>query len=563
MPFCSSLRKHIPSISDIFACFDVVGREHEVLAWLIRNNTEQKGILFSPLEKNADDASYKYKYFKDVETLVKTYNNKLYNNDTQQARKLIIQNDFIFIESYKNDTISIIQTILSLTTNGIDNYSNTVQHWIETQDHTNVSEEKKSALINMFDKSKVALIYGAAGTGKTTLINYVSTFFKEYPRLYLAHTNPAVNNLRRKVSASSKCDFMTIKKFISPYTKDIKKAYDILIIDECSTVNNQDMKELLHIAKFKLLILVGDIYQIEAIEFGNWFNAVRFFIPPTSVCELKKPFRTESQQLLALWDNVRKMQGNNEDSDVLDRLQAGEFSAELDTSIFTPAAENEIILCLNYGGLYGINNINHFMQENNDGKEIYRGIQRYKVGDPILFNDVADSFFTSDEDEVPVIHNNMKARIVDFEVLNESKVNESIQFDIELDKPLIELNMENRNFSIIGTNKEGNSIIRFEVFKNKSTDEDDDGASRTTVPFQIAYAVSIHKAQGLEYDSVKIVITDEIDELITHSIFYTAITRAKKRLKIYWSKAVEQKILERIKPIDNHQDIALLKYEIQ
>lgn len=202
------------------------------------------------------------------------------------------------------------------------------------------------------------------------------------------------------------------------------------------------------------------------------------------------------------------------------------------------------------------------MQENNSGKEIYRGIQRYKVGDPILFNDAADSFFSSDEDEVPVIHNNMKAKIVDFAVLNEGQANESIQFDVELDKPLIELNMDNRNFNIIGTNQEGNSIIRFEVFKNKSTDEDDDETSKTTVPFQIAYAVSIHKAQGLEYDSVKIVITDEIDELITHSIFYTAITRAKKRLKIYWSKSVEQKILERIKPIDNRQDIALLKSEL-
>lgn len=562
MPFCSSLRKHVPSISDIFDCFDVAGREHEVLAWHIRHNTEQKGILFTPLEKAEGSDSHKYKYFDDIEALVRIYNSKLYDNYKQQARKLIIKNEHIFIESYKNDTVSIIQTVKSLTTNGIPNHANTAKHWIDIQDNSDLSDEKKDALINLFDKSKVALIYGAAGTGKTTLINYISTFFKDYSRLYLAHTNPAVNNLKRKVNASSKCNFMTITKFINPYAKDLKRDYDILIIDECSTVNNQDMRELLRLAKYKLLILVGDIYQIEAIEFGNWFNAVRFFIPPTSVCELKKPFRTESKQLLDLWDNVRKMQGNNEDSDVLDRLQAGEFSAELDTSIFTSAAENEIILCLNYGGLYGINNINHFMQENNNGKEIYRGIQRYKVGDPILFNDAADSFFSSDEDEVPVIHNNMKAKIVDFAVLNEGQANESIQFDVELDKPLIELNMDNRNFNIIGTNQEGNSIIRFEVFKNKSTDEDDDETSRATVPFQIAYAVSIHKAQGLEYDSVKIVITDEIDELITHSIFYTAITRAKKRLKIYWSKSVEQKILERIKPIDNRQDIALLKSEI-
>lgn len=374
MPFCSALRKHVPSISDIFDCFEISGREHEIIAWFIRHNTEQKGILFTKLEKS-DDGKYKLLDFEDVESLVNVYNSRLYKNRTQQARKLIIKNDFIFIESYKEDTVSIIQTVKSLTTNGIPNHANTAKHWIDTQDNSDLSDEKKDALINLFDKSKVALIYGAAGTGKTTLINYISTFFKDYSRLYLAHTNPAVNNLKRKVSASSKCNFMTITKFNNPYAKDVKRDYDIIIIDECSIVSNKSMRKVLELAQYKLLILVGDIYQIEAIEFGNWFNAVRFFIPPTSVCELKKTFRTESKQLLDLWDNVRKMQGNNEDSDVLDRLQAGEFSAELDTSIFTSAAENEIILCLNYGGLYGINNINHFMQENNNGKEIYRGIQ--------------------------------------------------------------------------------------------------------------------------------------------------------------------------------------------
>ena len=82
------------------------------------------------------------------------------------------------------------------------------------------------------------------------------------------------------------------------------------------------------------------------------------------------------------------------------------------------------------------------------------------------------------------------------------------------------------------------------------------------VPFQIAYVVSIHKAQGLEYDSVKIIITDDIDELITHSIFYTAITRAREKLKIYWTQSVEKKVLDRIKPKNNHQDISLLKQEL-
>jgi len=44
-------------------------------------------------------------------------------------------------------------------------------------------------------------------------------------------------------------------------------------------------------------------------------------------------------------------------------------------------------------------------------------------------------------------------------------------------------------------------------YEKDASDEDDDSLN-TTVPFQVAYAVSMHKTQGLEYDSVKIVITD-------------------------------------------------------
>lgn len=43
------------------------------------------------------------------------------------------------------------------------------------------------------------------------------------------------------------------------------------------------------------------------------------------------------------------------------------------------------------------------------------------------------------------------------------------------------------------------------------------------IPFQVAYAISIHKAQGLEYESVKVVITSETEEMVSHNIFYTAI----------------------------------------
>ena len=84
-----------------------------------------------------------------------------------------------------------------------------------------------------------------------------------------------------------------------------------------------------------------------------------------------------------------------------------------------------------------------------------------------------------------------------------------------------------------------------------------DFADDTDIPFQIAYAVSIHKAQGLEYDSVKIIITKEVDEMITHNIFYTAITRSKQHLKIYWSPESQEKILSSFEVMDAKRDASI------
>lgn len=155
--------------------------------------------------------------------------------------------------------------------------------------------------------------------------------------------------------------------------------------------------------------------------------------------------------------------------------------------------------------------------------------------------------------------NSLNKRIVNIEVSEED-----IQFDIEIiDVAINELDAEGQDFELVGNSGNGNSIIRFQVNRLRSTDNDDDSLD-TIVPFQVAYAVSIHKAQGLEYNSVKVVITNEIEELITHNIFYTAITRAKEKLKICWTPETECKILKGLTLKSTTKDISLLrsKYNI-
>ena len=129
-------------------------------------------------------------------------------------------------------------------------------------------------------------------------------------------------------------------------------------------------------------------------------------------------------------------------------------------------------------------------------------------------------------------------------------------------KVINELEIQFLDLELVGESENNKSIVKFYVNKYRNADEDNDSDLATIVPFSVAYAVSIHKSQGLEYNSVKIIITNEIDELITHSIFYTSITRAKEKLKIYWSPECQNKIISTIKHIEDNKDVNLIKNKI-
>ncbi len=528
MPYATSLIKHNPRIYDLFECISSANRDHEFLARTIQNNTEQKGILFTPINE--------LDRFEDIDVLRRKYNSFVYA-PKHSERYLRVYKDHLYMKGYVDDTTAIIKRLKELSQSGITGYNGFVNSWLSNNPSYRIdSKEKLDALKTMFSDSHVALIYGSAGTGKSTLINHISNLYNDRKKLYLANTNPAVDNMRRKVNAGD-CYFKTITKFLSKRNSDTE--CDILFIDECSTVSNKDMRDVLEKATFKLLVLVGDVFQIEAILFGNWFSIARTFVSEMSVSELSKPYRSSNERLLTIWDRVRKLE-----DDILEPMVKGKYTVKLDESIFEHSEKDEIILCLNYDGLYGINNINRFLQSSNPSPEIVWGINTYKIGDPILFNE--------SERFAPLIYNNMKGRIKDIEVAEDK-----IRFAVELDIAISEWEAEDYDFTLIDTSDEDKSTISFWVDKYKSTDDDDD-TSDAIVPFQVAYAVSIHKAQGLEYKSVKIVITNEVEELITHNIFYTAITRAKEELKIYWTPETEKKILEGLSLRDYKKDAALL-----
>ena len=382
MPFITSPLKHNTKIYDLFECIGTEGREHEFFAKHIKNNTELKGMLFTPIND--------INGFDNIDALIKEYNSLLYYKHTKRYLKKY--KDHIYIQEYAEDCFRIIKRLKELSISGLGGYTNSVVSWLQTTTHKIDSLEKIEALKQMFEESLVGLIYGSAGTGKSTLIDHISNLFSDNNKIILANTHSAVNYLRRKIDVAN-CEFETIKRFL--YKNNNTIECDLLIIDECSTVSNKDMREILEKAKFELLILVGDIFQIESIIFGNWFSIARSFVPERSMVELTKPYRTKNEELLTVWDRVRKL-----DEAILESIVKNNYSSPLDDSIFNYSKDDEIILCLNYDGLYGINNINRFLQGNNKQKAVEWGINIYKINDPILFNET--------ERFSPLIYNNMK-----------------------------------------------------------------------------------------------------------------------------------------------------------
>lgn len=185
---------------------------------------------------------------------------------------------------------------------------------------------------------------------------------------------------------------------------------------------------------------------------------------------------------------------------------------------------------------------------NNKSKAYRWGLWTFKVGDPILFNE--------SERFMPVLYNNLKGKIVDISLDEEE---DCIWFSIKVEKEISEDEVWHTDLKLLESDEEGKSIVKFRVTRKKDSDDDKEFADDTDIPFQIAYAVSIHKAQGLEYDSVKVIITEEVDEMITHNIFYTAITRSKKHLKIYWSPETQEKVIGGFELADAKRDASIFK----
>lgn len=459
----------------------------------------------------------------DIENLplgqtIKGYNDKITRYDKAKGCELKEIDNYVYLDEYVKNTTEILNWLIEVSSSGNDGQNEVNQSFISQMNTENIDGTKIKALESIFVDSKVLMIYGAAGTGKTTLVDYISTMMDGCSKLFLTKTHTALENMKRRIkSPGFVYEFMGIDSFLKP---SVDSDYDVVFVDECSTIDNRTMVRLINkIGKDSLIVLAGDIYQIESIDFGNWFFYAKELLPLKAIVELDNTWRTDEPKIKDLWEEVRFLKPI-----IIEKLVInGPFSEDISKNIFTERNEDEIVLCLNYDGKFGLNSINSYFQDANPSRETYYWHEwKYKIGDPILFNE---------SKRFPMLYNNLKGVIADIQ-----KDSNSIKFVIDIPILLTAINARGTDLKIV-SHTDKSTRICFSVYGNDDDQEEDyeNARMKAIVPFQLAYAVSIHKAQGLEYSSVKIVIPQSNSEKITHGIFYTAITRTKQKLKIYWS----------------------------
>lgn len=518
-PFLSNLRgSKTANFNNLESIIDITNNDkiNEVIPYIkIKKEIARTGEIYFDKKLIATDSA------------ISNFNNSLDSWEKDQGYQIISIDEFVTIDSYETITISILSRLMEFTKEGNKGQKEYNTNYIKENKIIFEDKQKMFALKNAFVNSKIMLIYGAAGTGKTTLINYVSSMMSNHKKLFLTKTHAAKQNLKRRIdNPGVGADFISLDSF----TKRVELPdYDIIFVDECSTIDNRIMLEFLKKVKNDtLLVFAGDVYQIESIEFGNWFLYAKELIKKEgSNIELLNTWRTQEQDLIGLWDEVRKCGDLMIEKLAID----GPFSREIGEDIFASQDDDMVVLCLNYDGKFGLNSINNYFQcVNRKSEAVVWQDWSYKVGDPILFND--SKRFT-------VLYNNLKGRIAAIEIIDKK-----IWFTIDIAINVTEDICKKDGIEWISAS-DGQTRIRFFVasYNENAGEKDEDFRVFTVIPFELAYAVSIHKAQGLEYESVKVVIPESNTEKITHGVFYTAITRAKKKLKIYWNSNTMKKVV--------------------
>lgn len=417
-----------------------------------------------------------------------------------EAKDVIADNDVIYLPPFyhaENGSAKRLQSLLSSTSLFSSDVAAEPEVVYGSKSNGIVYDEVQQAAIQKALDSKVMVLTGGPGTGKTTTTQGIIAAFKARHMniLLAAPTGRAAKRMTEATGMEAK----TIHRLLEYNPMDGYKRNDenplegdALIVDECSMIDILLFYNLMKAIPSNMrVILVGDIDQLPSVGAGN---VLRDIIDSRQipVARLTRIFRQAQSSRIVMnahainagqFPNIKNGLDtdfffiNQEDADEMVKLIIGLVRDRLPKKYGYSPKEIQVLTPMQRGTV-GAGNLNIELQKalNPTGLSLARGGYTFRQGDKVMQirNNYDKNIFNGDIGYITAVDTNERTLTVTFD-------SRLVEYDItELDEIVL------------------------------------------------AYAITIHKSQGSEFPVVVMPVTMKHFVMLQRNLIYTGITRAKK-----------------------------------
>ena len=382
---------------------------------------------------------------------------------------------------------------------------------------------QKALQIIQFTRRSLFLT-GKAGTGKSTFMRHIAATIKK-KHIILAPTGiAAINAGGSTLHSFFKLPFHPLlpndKRYSTRNIRDTLKyngeknkllrEVELIIIDEISMVRadiidfidkvlriyNRNMREPFG---GKQLLLVGDIYQLEPVIKEEERQLLRPFYPSNFffdaqvfremqliAVELKKVYRQRDAQFIALLDHIRTSHVSDSDLRLLNAQVNAEIGAEAGRLSITLSGRRDTVDYINEKQLNTLPDQPTIFYGHIEGEFPESSLPtpmelEVKTGAQVLF-----------------IKNDKERRWVN------GTLGTIIGFGDEADGIIYVRTEDGRDFDV---QREIWSNVRYTFNEKEQKIEEEEIGSYQQFPLRLAWAITVHKSQGLTFNNVKIDFT--------------------------------------------------------
>ena len=421
--------------------------------------------------------------------------------DLQNNNDIYIKDKRIYLYTTYKMEVDIAKTLIHINNMPIVNKNISMfdTEVVKLQEKLDVTyDTNQLAAIKKTLESRISIITGGPGTGKTTIIKAITSLYMQMYKLgpnnveaHIALLAPT-GRAAKRLSEATGLGASTIHKYLK-WNKDTnefqvnelnKNYHHLIIIDEVSMIDTNLFDALLKgLTNNIQLILVGDKDQLPSVGCGlvlsDLIASDLFNFIPYLAKEIKN--KDIGEEFLTKKDDYNFLQVNSDNM-----VESIKKVCEL--SINKGLTDKDIqILAPMYKGINGIDNLNNQLRDlfnppSKKKKEIRVGENIFRVGDKVLqlVNDPDKGIYNGDIGYIENI----------FSYDNSKALNVNIDFD-------------------------GN-LVTLTVSEMLNV--------------KLAYAISIHKAQGSEFINVIMPVVKNYYKMLYNKLIYTGVSRAKKSL---------------------------------